>query len=268
MNNNLRDRLRRLGVHKGAGHVVSAPRHAARFGRENMTGRDEAAILAYERAPYSAASDAPLWNIEQETAYGLARVRRTHYPLQHQHGDWSINDVLARPPHLLARLNDGSGFDPHTAVFLDTETTGLAGGAGTLVFLVGVGYFEKDDGGAESFTIDQYFLHEPAEEAAMLDALNGRMATVEAMVTFNGRSFDVPLLETRFTLSRLRSGLSGLANLDLLVPARRAWRAELESCRLSSLEYHMLGVRRDQQDIPGALIPQLYREYLLDHQPA
>lgn len=268
MKNNIRDRLRRLGVHKGAGHLIPAPRNTARFGRENTDGRDESAAAAYERAPRSSASDAPLWNIELETACGLARVRRTRYPLHHQHGGWSISDVLAHPPHLLARLNNGSGFDPHAAVFLDTETTGLAGGAGTLAFLVGVGYFERSDVDGETFTIDQYFLHEPAEEAAMLGALNERIGSVQALVTFNGRGFDVPLLETRFTLARMHSGLNDLSHLDLLVPARRAWRTELDSCSLGSLEYHMLGVRRDQQDIPGFLIPQLYRAYLIDHQPA
>ena len=264
MNNDTRDRLRRLGVHKGAGNLKPASRKPPRPGFE----RESPGPVEYARAPRSAAAKVPLWNVEQDTDYGLAYVRRTRYALDHRHGGWALQDVLTRPPHTLARLNNGVGIDLQQALFLDTETTGLAGGSGTLVFLVGLGYFDRRDSGVDSFVIDQYFLDEPAQEAAMLSALNERVAQTQALITFNGRGFDVPLLETRFTLSRLPSLFSDMAHLDLLLPARRAWRNELGSCSLGSLEYHMLDVRRDQQDIPGFLIPQLYREYLADRNPA
>jgi uncharacterized protein YprB with RNaseH-like and TPR domain len=276
MNKDIRDRLRRLGVHKGAGNLKPALLSQPRPG--HAQGATEA--VTYVRAPRESEVDVPLWNIEQDTDYGPAYVRRTRYTLDHRHGSWALQDVLARPLQTLARLNNGVGIDLHNALFLDTETTGLAGGSGTLVFLVGLGYFDtrdgqdasdsRDAGAVDSFVVDQYFLHEPAQEAAMLTALNERVAQArtQALITFNGRGFDVPLLETRFTLSRIASALGDLVHLDLLLPARRAWRVELGSCSLGSLEYHMLEVRRDQQDIPGFLIPQLYREYLMDRAPA
>jgi tetratricopeptide (TPR) repeat protein len=109
---------------------------------------------------------------------------------------------------------------------------------------------------------------DPNEEAGMLCGLEERLNQHEALVTFNGRGFDVPLLDTRFTLARLPTSLSERVNLDLLIPARRAWRAQLTSCSLGSLEYHMLNVQRTQQDIPGFLIPQMYLDYLRTGDPA
>ena len=264
MNKDIRDRLRRLGVHKGAGNLKPAPARLSRPGYE----REVLAAAAYERAPRQSGNIAPLWNTEHDTDFGKAFVRRTRYPLDHRHGGWALRDVLDRPVHTLARLNNGVGVDPRNALFLDTETTGLSGGTGTLVFLVGLGYFEKSLDAMDAFVVDQYFLHEPAQEAAMLTALNERVGQGQGLITFNGRGFDVPLLETRFTLSRIVSSLNDQSHLDLLLPARRAWRTELGSCSLGSLEAHMLDVRRDQQDIPGFLIPQLYREYLISRDPA
>ena len=261
MNNDLRERLRQLGVHKGASQLKPAPQTRPRPGFEHESSKP----VEYVRAPRLAQAAEPLWNIEHDTEDGPAYVRRTPYPLDHRHGGWALHDALARPPHTLARLNNDAAIDLRQALFLDTETTGLAGGSGTLVFLVGVGYFETATG---HFVVDQFFLHEPGQEAAMLKALNERVAQHQTLITFNGRGFDVPLLETRFLMSRIPSGLSDLAHLDLLLPARRAWRTQLSSCSLGSLEYHMLDVRRDQQDIPGFIIPQLYRDYLADRNPA
>ncbi len=102
----------------------------------------------------------------------------------------------------------------------------------------------------------------------MLSALQERLEQPGALVTFNGRGFDVPLLETRFVLARMPVTLADRINLDLLAPARRAWRIQLTSCSLSSLEFHMLNVRRTQQDIPGFLIPQLYLDYLRTRNPS
>ncbi|MCL4505689.1 MAG: ribonuclease H-like domain-containing protein [Chloroflexi bacterium] len=264
MNGELRDRLRRLGVHKGASNLKPAIQRG-----ENLP-RHESPISNLQSL-----TSAPLWHFEEQTAFGIAYVRRAIYPLDHQHGGWTLRNALSHPQSALARINGGVPIDLRDAVFLDTETTGLAGGAGTLVFLVGVGYFtscaaeeEPSASATDSFVVDQYFLNEPAQEAAMLAALDARINGRQSLVTFNGRGFDVPLLETRYTLSRIAPAFSDLAHLDLLMPARRVWRAELTSCSLSSLEFHMLDVRRDQQDIPGFLIPQLYREYLQTREPA
>ncbi len=141
--------------------------------------------------------------------------------------------------------------------FLDTETSGLAGGTGTYAFLVGVGRFEGDD-----FRVAQFFMQDPGEESAQLTALTDFLAPCQALVTFNGKSFDGPLLNTRYTLNGMSSPLPALAHLDLLPLARRLWRDRLPSRRLADLETQILGLTRTEEDVPGWLIPSIYFDYL------
>ena len=149
--------------------------------------------------------------------------------------------------------------DPARWLFLDTETTGLAGGTGTYAFLVGLAWWEA--GGLE---VEQLFLRDYSEEHAVLTALAGRMTERPVLVTFNGRSFDWPLLETRYRMTRRIEARAPSAHLDLLHPARQLWRLKLGSVRLIELERHVLGEIpwKRVDDIPGALIPQAYFDYL------
>ena len=146
-------------------------------------------------------------------------------------------------------------------LFLDTETTGLAGGTGTYAFLVGVAWWE-----AGGLQVEQYFMRDHGEEHAVLTALNERLAERHVLVTFNGKSFDWPLLETRFTMTRAIRPRAPAAHLDLLHPARQLWRLRLGSVRLSELERHVLGAERlgwsRRNDLDSALIPQIYFDYL------
>jgi uncharacterized protein YprB with RNaseH-like and TPR domain len=153
--------------------------------------------------------------------------------------------------------------DPARMVFMDTETTGLAGGTGTLAFLVGVGTCAEG-----TFRLRQYFLPDPAGEAGMLEAVLAEMEEGSALVTFNGRGFDVPILQARSAL-RLRryDALTDVPHLDLLPHARRLWKRRLESCALRSLEADLLDVRRSTEDVPSSMIPYLYREYLRTGDP-
>ena len=141
-------------------------------------------------------------------------------------------------------------------LFLDTETTGLAGGSGTYAFLVGLAWWEG--GGLE---IEQFFMREYSEERSLLFALRERMAERPVLVTFNGKSFDWPLLETRYRMSRKISVPTPRAHLDFLHPARNLWRLRLGSVRLSELERHVLGWDRGA-DLLSGLIPQIYFDYL------
>jgi hypothetical protein len=142
--------------------------------------------------------------------------------------------------------------------FVDIETTGLSGGAGTLGFLIGLGTFVK--GG---FHLRQYFLRDPEEEAATLQLLRADLKNVEGLVTFNGRSFDLPVLESRYTIAvRDRWRLSRRPHLDLLYPSRRLWSKTLSNCRLGTLERRVLEVERTEEDVPGELIPGMYLDYL------
>jgi len=121
-------------------------------------------------------------------------------------------------------------------LFLDTETTGLAGGSGTYAFLVGIAWWEG--GGLE---IEQFFMREYSEERSLLFALRERIAEHPVLVTFNGKTFDWPLLETRYRMSRKICVPTPRAHLDFLHPARNLWRLRLGSVRLSELERHVLG---------------------------
>jgi uncharacterized protein YprB with RNaseH-like and TPR domain len=183
------------------------------------------------------------------------------YETARRHGKRSLSEFLAASP--LPELLGLGGVPPAQMVFMDTETTGLAGGAGTLAFLVGTGSYA--DGG---FVLRQYFLADPSGEAAMLEQALAEMESGAALVTFNGRVFDVPILQSRAAMRlRRRDALTHVAHLDLLVHARRLWRTRLESCSLRSLETDLLDVRRSADDVPGSLIPYLYREYLRTNDP-
>jgi hypothetical protein len=141
-------------------------------------------------------------------------------------------------------------------VFLDTETTGLWG-AGVLAFMAGIAFFD-----GPSLVVRQLFLLDPADEPALLLLLDQLLAERIGLITFNGRGFDVPLLDNRFLMNRMSSDIASRPHLDLLPPARRLWRNRLGSCALGSLEERLLQVNRTEQDVQGALIPYLYREYL------
>jgi uncharacterized protein YprB with RNaseH-like and TPR domain len=165
---------------------------------------------------------------------------------------------------VLEQLSGGvvASVPPEEWAFLDTETTGLAGGAGTAAFLVGVGRVTSD-----GFRVRQFFMRDYAEEASLLDALARHLAAFRVLITYNGRAYDQPLLETRYRLNRARPPFARMEHLDLLYGARRLWKLRFESCRLVDLEHQVLGVER-QGDVPGALIPYLYFEYLRTRQAA
>lgn len=192
------------------------------------------------------------------TSHGEAFVAETTFPLEYRHGqmplsltsplgtmaDWAKEPRLARS-------------DASRLVFLDIETTGLAGGTGTYAFLVGIGRY-----GGDGFQLAQFFMRDPVEEPAVLTALLECLHPLGTLVTFNGKAFDAPILRTRYILNGYDVPFASAGHLDLLPLARRLWRARLESRALGSLEMHILKATRAEQDIPGWLIPQMYFDYL------
>jgi len=144
---------------------------------------------------------------------------------------------------------------PSDLVFLDTETTGLSGGTGTHVFLVGVGRFI-----GEVFHVRQFFMRHPGDERAVLSALQDDLSDAAAIVSYNGRTFDIPLLHTRFMMHGRRFSAPE-RHFDLLSSSRAIWKHRLPSCSLSAIELEVLGVERSV-DAPGWMIPQLYFDYL------
>lgn len=195
----------------------------------------------------------------QDTPVGRVFVVERRFELEYVHGALPLGRALDVAPALLARLGRDAALaavDLRRVAFLDTETTGLAGGAGTVAFLVGMGHFL--DG---HFRLRQYFLEDLDQEEAMIRALTDYLADFEGVVTFNGKTFDMPLLHTRVRMTRTRRGLGDLAHLDLLHPARRLYRDRIPSCRLQELERQFLGLLR-VEDVPGWEIPGLYFRYV------
>src|SRR3984957_18973925 len=172
--------------------------------------------------------------------------------------DGELNESALR---LLAPGSESLVSDPRQWLLLDTETTGLMGGTGTYPFLVGIAWW--DAGGLE---VEQFFMREHSEEHALLVTLAERMAERRVLVTFNGKSFDWPLLETRFRMTRKIAPPIPRAHLDFLHPARNLWRIRLGSVRLAELEKHVLGWNRGA-DLISAMIPQYYFDYLRGGSP-
>lgn len=149
------------------------------------------------------------------------------------------------------------GFKPQSFVFLDTETSGLAGGTGTYAFMIGIGKFVDDE-----FHLSQYFMRDLIEEPAHLAALSGALEGCKVLVTYNGKSFDVPLLNSRYITNGEPPLLKSYLHIDLLHLTRRLWRDRLPSRTLGSIEENILNVQRTEQDIPGWMVPSIYFDYL------
>lgn len=175
----------------------------------------------------------------------------TFHPL----GEALGNTTLEALPLASDRLSPWGGATP--ACFLDLETTGLAGGTGTYAFLAGIGTLE-----AGALKVRQVFLSSPSREPEWLEAVEGFVPSGAGFVTYNGRRFDLPLLQTRAILARREPFRVGSPHLDLLWLARSLWRCSLPSCRLGEVERSILGVQREVEDVPGWQIPSLYADFL------
>lgn len=181
-----------------------------------------------------------------------------------RHGHRIISETFGFDMTAAAMLANNScirEFSCSDALFLDTETTGLSGGTGTMAFLIGLGWFEEGH-----FQVRQILVRDFGEEKAALDYLSGISRQKKFLVTFNGKAFDINLLATRFIMNRLEGGLSLLPHLDLLHPSRRILGHRLENSRLVTLEAEVLGVQREG-DIPGWEIPQRYFDWLKRRDP-
>ena len=218
--------------------------------------------LQHDRVDPAVMASLPEGRIET-TVNGKHYVITKSYPSTHFHGkvqldrmsldDLSVLLQLARCPH--------KELDRERIVFLDTETTGVQGGTGTCPFLVGLGFFRGD-----RFQVVQYFIRDFDEEPSMLLALGQFLEQFDLIVTYNGKAFDLPLVENRCVLSRQDRPFQHLSHFDLLFIARRLWRASQGSCRLTALEEKLVGFGRGP-DIPGSMIPRAYFDYLRSSDP-
>jgi len=240
---------------QGAASLAELRRRLNRLGV--TTGRE---FVPKPRVPTPPIEELPGGVIESTPHGESFRVVRAH-STQTEHGSVILGDWFEQSPDVLAQVGADDSLkksELRNFAFLDTETTGLGSGAGVFAFMVGLGIFTE----AGDFEVHQFFLRDPSEERAMLELLAAHFRPSTTLVTFNGRTFDIPLLADRFILSRMPATILNLPNFDLLHPARRLWRRRLASCRLTALEVDILGLERQSADVPGSLIPTLYRQYL------
>ena len=199
-----------------------------------------------------------------EHQHGPVFVRDEWFSLDHAHGAHALGSVLDADSAALAQLVGGNAAPhPERYAFFDIETTGLSGGTGTYIVMAGLGTFERVvEGEPPAFRLRQYFLAGLQHERAMLSMLAEDLARFEAVVTYNGRSFDVPVLESRLTMSRVLSPCGPMAHFDLLHSVRRLYGHRMTACRLADAECRLLRIDRPD-DVPGSLIPAIYRDYLV-----
>jgi uncharacterized protein len=184
---------------------------------------------------------------------------RTDFPINTQHGNLTLQDGLnVNGKHISLSANDQElvDFDPRTALFIDTETTGLMGGTGTIAFLIGVGYFIDD-----TFRLDQCFMRDYDDEEGMLNYLDTLFKKADTIVSFNGKSFDIPLMRTRFITNRIPYRLEDKTHFDLVHASRRFWKQRLRDCSLGNIEKEIMGIQR-HGDVLGHEIPQIWLDYL------
>jgi uncharacterized protein YprB with RNaseH-like and TPR domain len=195
-----------------------------------------------------------------DTGTGSTYLIEQDFPADYIHGQVGLR-IATRPLTIAEWVGvvEIADQNPEDLVFLDTETSGLAGGTGTFAFLVGAGRYTPD-----GFHLAQFFMRDPLEEPALLLALEEFIAPCRTIVSFNGKAFDIPLLDTRYTLQGWKSPFRNFSHVDLLHLSRRLWRDRLPSRTLANLEVQILHASRTDEEIPGWMIPQIYFDYLRD----
>jgi uncharacterized protein len=254
----LTSRLRSIVRHPGSGSPRTSPRGELTY--EPDTGRYEATIDLDRVADV-------LGGRIVANSFGRALVIDRRYESDRYHGAYRIGDCELRDGEALRLLDpglaapDGCGTK---ALFIDLETTGLSGGAGTVAFLVGCGWFDMG-----AFQIRQFLLTSFAAERALLSAVAECFDEMSLLVSYNGKTFDVPVMETRWLFHRMQMPLEEVRHFDMLHPARRLWRgrtgsADLDSdagCRLATLERVLCEVIR-VGDVPALEIPTRFFRFL------
>ena len=193
------------------------------------------------------------------TDHGDIWVHETRVNLRDRYGSIFLMDAFLFNGEMAALLggsDDLYGFDPRKAVYLDTETTGLELSTATIPFLIGVGMVEGDD-----LVLRQIFIDRIEKEASVLRYLSDLLEGFDQLVTFNGKTYDIPLIKTRFIFNRMDTDMDSWLHFDLLHVARKLFKRRIGDCSLVSIERHVLGFMREG-DIPGDQIPQIYVSFL------
>ncbi|NBI27844.1 ribonuclease H-like domain-containing protein [Chengkuizengella marina] len=199
--------------------------------------------------------------VTKTNAYGSFVKREIRIPLQEKIGFYPLYQLVGSAQALSHLQSIKSNVLHDKMLFFDTETTGLGIGAGNVPFMLGIGYYTDD-----AFIVEQLFIRNPSEELAMLAYINEKFQHFTHLVSYNGKTFDLPLLKNRFIIHRLTYEGEHLEHIDLLYPARSLWRNSLTTCKLSHVERKRLGIHR-VDDVPGSMAPTLYFKYLIEKDP-
>ena len=197
-----------------------------------------------------------LEGITQTNSLGELFYKERLYEIYHQHGDISFKNLF-QESYLINLPDREQKYPLDKCLFIDTETTGLSYSGGTFAFMIGAGYFQNNE-----FIVRQYFLRNPMEEEAMLLDFENLVSNFDTLVSYNGISFDVPIIKTRFRYHRLPTTLTNKSHIDLLKYARMLFRYQFEDRSLKSIETNVLKFTRAEEEIPGFLAPIIYQEYL------
>jgi uncharacterized protein len=235
----LMDRLQSLGVSVGT---------------ENLPAQSEPPKRVQNLAAY-------LGGEEVETIYGPVIRIVKDYPLGFLHGNLQC-DIPETTPIFQSWASLREVPNRNSFLFLDTETSGLSSGTGTFAFQVGIGIFTES-----SLRVIQYFLESPANEPAMLAQLIKDIDGTSVFVTYNGKSFDIPLLRNRFILNRIECPFEPYDHADLLHITRKLYKFFLPERNLGVVEKEILDLQRDELEVPGWMVPEIYTEFLRDHNP-
>jgi uncharacterized protein YprB with RNaseH-like and TPR domain len=249
-----RERLRRaMGFRGRAGEPDSAGVHPARESLREFLKRRQ---RLQPRQPVELPA-----GVEEQNEHGAFWRREVRYSLDHRHGDVLLGAALEGSTEGWAEFCEREGLGEarlQDLLFVDTETTGLGGGAGTIVFNIGLAWFDE-----EAFVFEQLFLRDFGEEPAMLAQMQRRLVERPVLVSFVGKSFDRHRIAARLAVHRLDAAILTPRHLDLYHVARRRFGRELPNCRLKTVEEQRLGLRR-ADDLPGSEAPAAFLDWIRD----
>jgi uncharacterized protein len=181
------------------------------------------------------------------------------FSYDYQHGNERLQSKIAFSKLMGISRIDSKSLSLEDILFIDTETTGLSGGTGTMAFMVGLGYFTK-----AGFLTKQYFLDYPSDELALIYQINSIFEKFKILVSYNGSSFDIPLLKSRFLINRVEPPFKRFQHLDLLHLSRKLWKLRLPAIKLRDVETGILHFNREEEEVPGWMVPQIYFDYIRD----
>ncbi len=231
-------RLKALGVSKGMPEKPAAPR--------KVTDRIAALKAVFPHG------------IVEENDYGLCFINRLKQPLSQEHGIVDMNRQLM-PSRLFDSIMGMDILRKEDTLAFDTETSGLSNGSGSFIFMLGLGYFEGD-----SYIVDQLILPDLGDEPAFLRQTELIFSRFPLLISYNGKGFDIPMLQARLHFHLFPDFTKEIAHIDLLNLTRRYWKPSLGSVRLANIEQYVLKLQRGDEEVPGYLAPELYRDFLRD----